>query len=410
VTSTTSDQRIEVLDALRGLALGGILLANMLWLSGYLLAPAAVRSTMHAHPLDQLLLFLTRLLVHGKSYSIFSFLFGLGFALQMLGAKSHPHAGFVAQHGRRMFVLFLIGWAHAYFLWWGDILRFYALIGAFLLLFRRASERTLLTVALLALLAPVLLAVLREVGWMDLSAAVSRRSDRTLSLFVLANGDWAAFRHYNLGRIAEHAMANFGNGRALKIFGLFLLGLHCGRSGFLNRLRGDRTYLRHLLVWGGLIGIAASLLRLAETYGVMRRIESDIFDETLYLFAVYPLAAAYVALIALACMQLHLPQRRCGGGLPLVGPRARRQPAVAALLRTRPAHPDCAGDRQRLVAPPIPLRAAGVDLAHPHPAATGAAVALVAQPPRGAHFVGTTLCLGRREARVRIWPPLRVGT
>lgn len=302
MTSTTSDQRIEVLDVLRGLALGGILLANMLWLSGYLLAPAAVRATMLAHPLDQLFLFLTRLFVHGKSYAIFSFLFGLGFALQMQRAKAHPQVGFTAQYVRRLFVLFLIGWAHAYFLWWGDILRFYALIGAFLLLFRRASDRTLLTVALLALLAPVLLAVLREVGWMDLSAAVSRRSDRTLSLFVLANGDWAAFRHYNLGRIAEHAMANLGNGRVLKIFGLFLLGLHCGRSGCLDRLRGDRTYLRHLLVWGGLIGIAASLLRLAETYGVMRRIESDIFDETLYLFAVYPLAAAYVALIALACM------------------------------------------------------------------------------------------------------------
>lgn len=301
VTSTPSDQRIEVLDVLRGFALGGILLANILWLSGYLLAPATVRAALHAHPLDQCFLFFTRLLVHGKSYSIFSFLFGLGVAVQMLRAEERQEAGFIARYGRRLFVLFLIGWAHAYFLWWGDILRFYALIGAFLLLFRRASDRTLLTVALLSLLAPVLLAALRDAGWMEMSAAMSRPTDKTL--VVLANGGWAAFRDYNLAMIAEHALTNFSNGRMLKIFGLFLLGLYCGRSGFLDRLRGDRTYLRQLLLWSGLIGISASLLRVAETYGVIGRIESDLFDQVLYLFAVYPLAAAYVALIALGCQR-----------------------------------------------------------------------------------------------------------
>ncbi|MBK6726058.1 MAG: DUF418 domain-containing protein [Xanthomonadales bacterium] len=301
MTSSPSDQRIEVLDVLRGFALGGILLANILWLSGYLLAPAAVRAALHAHPLDQFFLLFTRLFVHGKSYSIFSFLFGLGVAVQMQRAEAHQEAGFTARYGRRLLVLFLIGWAHAYFLWWGDILRFYALIGAFLLLFRHATNRTLLTVALLSLLAPVLLAVLRDAEWMEMSDVMARPTDKPLSLVVLAKGDWAVFRDYNLGKIAEHAMTNFTNGRALKIFGLFLLGLHCGRSDFLNRLREDRTYLRHLLVWGGLIGMAASLLRVAETYGVIRRLESDVFEQVLYLFAVYPLAAAYVALIVLGC-------------------------------------------------------------------------------------------------------------
>ena len=50
-----------------------------------------------------------------------------------------------------MAALFAIGWAHAVLFWPGDILREYAIAGAVLVLFRRASNRTVLLAAAAAL-------------------------------------------------------------------------------------------------------------------------------------------------------------------------------------------------------------------------------------------------------------------
>jgi uncharacterized protein len=302
-TAISMNLRLDVLDVLRGFAVGGILLANILWLSGFLLAPGVLReSLLLAHPLDEFFLFFTRLWVPGKFYSIFSFLFGLGFAVQMLQSQKNSKQSFAAQYSRRLMVLFLIGWAHAYFVWWGDTLRFYALIGVFLLLFRQATDRTILAVAVAALLVPVLIAILHDAGWLAVSTASSRGPKDAQSLAVLAHGDWARFRDYNLGRIALHAIGNLENGRLFKILGLFLFGFFCGRSGFFQNIESRRTVLWKVLIWGSTVGIAATLLRLADIYAIYRGFASDTFNECLYLFAVYPLAAAYIALVALGLM------------------------------------------------------------------------------------------------------------
>ena len=136
-------ERIEVIDILRGFALLGILLVNMEFFS---------------HPVQQVLFGLKewtsaadrlaewgiRFLAEGKFYSLFSFLFGLGFALQIQRAEARG-TRFVPFYLRRLFILLLIGLAHAIFLWTGDILVLYAVTGAvLLLLFRRRAPRTLL--------------------------------------------------------------------------------------------------------------------------------------------------------------------------------------------------------------------------------------------------------------------------
>ena len=74
-------ERLEILDVLRGLAVGGILIGNMQWFSGYgMMPPALAAQTSFA---DQMTHFLVHFFIEGKFYSIFSFLFGFGFALQI---------------------------------------------------------------------------------------------------------------------------------------------------------------------------------------------------------------------------------------------------------------------------------------------------------------------------------------
>jgi uncharacterized protein len=82
-------ERVQLLDVLRGFAIFGILLANMLVFSGYMFAEMASAdlSGYWGAAADGALLFLIHVLVDGKFYSLFSFLFGVGFAVQMLRAQ-----------------------------------------------------------------------------------------------------------------------------------------------------------------------------------------------------------------------------------------------------------------------------------------------------------------------------------
>jgi uncharacterized protein len=302
MTTNAIDARIQSLDVLRGFAVGGILFANILWLSGYLLASRASQTNLLLnHPLDEFFLFFTRLFVHGKFYAVFSFLFGLGFSVQLLRAQAKQKPGFIAQYARRLGILFVIGWAHAWFLWWGDILRFYACLGAVLLLLRNKSDRVLLATALFALIAPVLLAIFYQLGLPQLSDAWQVRYSKSQSLATLAHGGWESFFALNWQGIQHHLLSNIENARVLKIFGLFVLGFYAGRRQIFHNIQGHRQFFRTVLIWGGALGGVASLIRVAQIYDVFPDFKSDTLEECLYLLSVYPLAFAYISGITLAC-------------------------------------------------------------------------------------------------------------
>src|SRR5688572_26627844 len=146
-------ERIEILDVLRGLAVGGILIGNMQWFSGYGMMPTALAS--QTSLADQITHFLVHFFVEGKFYSIFSFLFGFGFALQIARAEERGDQT-ASLFKRRLFWLLVIGLLHAYLLWAGDILSVYALMGFVLILFRRKTNEALLKWAFILLVIPVL--------------------------------------------------------------------------------------------------------------------------------------------------------------------------------------------------------------------------------------------------------------
>ena len=303
------NKRISSLDVLRGFAVGGILFANILWLSGYLLAPRSTQtSLLLTHPMDEFFLFSTRLFVHGKFYAMFSFLFGLGFSVQLLRAQATQKPEFIAQYSRRLAILFLIGWAHAGLLWWGDILRFYACLGALLLLLRNKSDRVLLTTALFALMAPVLLAIFYQLGLPHLNDALTVKFNKRQALASLARGGWGLFFELNWQGIKHHALTNVENARVLKIFGLFVLGFYAGRRQFFHNTEMHKNLFRAVLIWGGTLGGLASLIRVAQIYAVLPDFKSDALQELLYLLSVYPLAFAYISGITLACQHARTGQ------------------------------------------------------------------------------------------------------
>jgi uncharacterized protein len=136
-------ERIHALDALRGIALLGILMVNMAFFKRLSTLQQIPPAESLAQPIDQTAFLLIQALFTAKFYPIFAFLFGLGFALQRerLQARGVNPTGIML---RRLLVLLAIGALHGLFIWTGDVLLIYALSGMALLLFARLSSRAVL--------------------------------------------------------------------------------------------------------------------------------------------------------------------------------------------------------------------------------------------------------------------------
>ncbi|HEX5694556.1 MAG TPA: DUF418 domain-containing protein [Arenimonas sp.] len=124
-------ERIQAMDVLRGFALLGILLMNIEGMVGPLNASITGLDpslTGADRTVDAIIL----LLVQGKFYTIFSLLFGMGFAMMLARAReaSRPF-GWV--YLRRSLALLAIGLLHAVFVWSGDILTTYSVVALILL-------------------------------------------------------------------------------------------------------------------------------------------------------------------------------------------------------------------------------------------------------------------------------------
>ncbi|MBA2303461.1 MAG: hypothetical protein H0W08_12590 [Acidobacteria bacterium] len=149
-------ERMDTLDAVRGVALLGILLANIFPLSGLAFTPAGTPESLPFANWHDPLGFLVLFLVEAKFYSLFSFLFGVGFAVFIQRATSRGGDA-AALFKRRLLGLSLIGLVHTLLIWMGDILLAYAVIGFALLPFIRKNGRAILRWAGAMLLLPILI-------------------------------------------------------------------------------------------------------------------------------------------------------------------------------------------------------------------------------------------------------------
>ena len=161
-------RRYPLPDQLRGLALLGIVFVNMpyLALTHGGLTPAAVV----ASPLDQILAFLIVALAQGKFYLLFSFLFGYSLTLLLKSRRPTSGVSGLRRYRRRLLGLGVLGLLHAVFLFIGDILLSYALLGLILGWFALRRTRTALWGAGAAYAAGVLILGLVALGFITAPA------------------------------------------------------------------------------------------------------------------------------------------------------------------------------------------------------------------------------------------------
>jgi len=144
---TLSEHRIDALDVLRGFALVGICVANVEFFNRPV-AESGNGIPAGLHGLDWLVAFIVAYVVSGKFWTIFSLLFGMGFALMLERARAAGRP-FLPAYGRRIAALGLFGLLHYLLLWSGDILISYC-VGALALVLMQFARGGWMIAALAA--------------------------------------------------------------------------------------------------------------------------------------------------------------------------------------------------------------------------------------------------------------------
>ena len=156
VPRAMAGNRIASLDFIRGIAVMGILAANIIAFGQPFAAYMYPDAFLVPHSEAEQWMWIAQfVLIDGKMRGLFTLLFGAGLYLFMEKAWSRGEGR--ALQARRLGWLLLFGLGHFFLIWRGDILTFYALFGLVSLAAIRWAAKTQLVVGLLGYVAGVVL-------------------------------------------------------------------------------------------------------------------------------------------------------------------------------------------------------------------------------------------------------------
>ena len=277
-------ERVVSIDILRGVALFGVLLVN-------LLDCFRIPLSSHILGLDEplgrggaLLLSLVAALVEFKAFTLFSFLFGVGVAIQLQRAAGRKATLFFL---RRFGALLAIGLVHMLLVWNGDILALYTVCGLMLVPLLRLPASVLAALGLVLIVAPYVAPL--PVPFPDHSAL---RELTAGALNAYRTGGWhelSPFRWHETEMLILPLLLL----SLPRTLGLMLWGVAAWRRGFLE---GNQRLWRWVMILGAAIGITGLSLRSEQV-------------------ATIPLALAYGA--ALLLWNPHAPWVAAAGQMAL---------------------------------------------------------------------------------------------
>jgi uncharacterized protein len=265
-----SGSRIVTLDVVRGVAVMGILAMNIV---GFALPREAYMNPMSFGwnaPTDAVSWAISFIFIDGKMRGLFSFLFGASMLLIITKADEAGEDP-ASLHFKRMLWLLLFGLIHLYFIWWGDILAHYALVGMIAWFFHMMSVRSLVGMGIFFVFIQFAVSTMIAISahqasiaatapgasaqalaaWRSFSDDFVIRSPQELAQTLsLYRGGWTGIAMYQL----KHAL--FDPIVFLPLIGwetlaYMLLGMASLRSGFLTGHWTNRAYFRVVAVGFG---------------------------------------------------------------------------------------------------------------------------------------------------------------
>jgi len=295
-------ERLALMDVLRGVALFGVFLVNFIQFAAVNVMSTELQLlSLPSAPVDLALYDVLGWLFFDKANSIFAFMFGLGFYLQMQRLEARG-ADFELVYLRRLCVLLVIGTIHVVFIWAWDILHLYALAGFALLALRNVSNRDLLAYGVICgLLGRAMQKTLTEFtglgtwtgetgNYAEAAVLVRQQLSESGDYFGIVRNflDWSVIDYLANGLIV---------GWFFYALGRFLIGAWVGRHGWITRAHDFLPQWRRVAQWtlplGLVLEAAATMLRESPLLPEMEH--KYFFGDLIHLFAVPVLATGYVA-------------------------------------------------------------------------------------------------------------------
>jgi uncharacterized protein len=248
------------------------------------------------------------LLTFGKFFTIFSFLFGLSFAIQM-GSAARKGTGFAGRFLWRLVVLALIALVHGAF-YTGDILIIYALLGLLLIPLRNLNTKVLVVAGLVLVLnVPGALLNLKALNAPPPTAEQQQIGVQQQQLAM--QGAQRQYAAKKSGTVAEVIHMNFTDALATKVsfqirtgrlwvtFGLFLLGLAAGRAQIFRDNDANRRFFKKLLWTAAPMALVTSVVAVFKPAGFQVSSLADVLGSFSWTVQQLSLSAFYVAAVTL---------------------------------------------------------------------------------------------------------------
>lgn len=243
--------RISSIDALRGFSLVGIVLLHCMEHFDLTSYPEYASALMQK--IDMGVYDVIRFFVQGKSYAIFSMLFGLSFFIQM-DNQADKGVDFRLRFLWRMALLLVLGYVNG-LMYMGEFFVVYAILGCVMVLLWRVPTKILLVLALLLFLQ---IPEWVSLGKVLVGGAPNERSEMAKymsSLYVecadvFTNGTFWDMIKFNLwkGQLAK-CLWVVAVARYLQLIGLFIIGLLIGRAGIHRSEESLVKWSRRALPW-----------------------------------------------------------------------------------------------------------------------------------------------------------------
>ncbi len=325
MTNVQTKTRIEIIDALRGFSLAGIVIVHMV--ENYIGAPFpegsmdAVRLGIPDYIVDGFIAIFLR----GKFFALFSFLFGLSFFIQMDSA-SRKGKDFKWRFLWRLLLLFGIGYIHHMF-YRGDILTIYAVIGLFLIPFYKVPTKYILALAGIIFLGLGRYLVFAFTGGDNLFMAggFSPDSPEVAAYFdIIKNGSLPEVFASNAtdGQLMKMDFQIGIFGRGYLTFAFFLLGLLVGRMEFFRNFMDKMKLTKDVLWWS----LAIFIVSIGLTIALFASLGPEVtFDNWTAMFALtaYDLSNVGMTGIILAGFVLLYRKAKAGRFLSKFAPYGR---------------------------------------------------------------------------------------
>ncbi|MCJ0913358.1 MULTISPECIES: DUF418 domain-containing protein [Mammaliicoccus] len=284
-------QRIFSIDALRGFSLLGILLMNILTFAYPYQIINPFEFFQHQ---DGAWFKISSLFIIASFYPIFAFLFGYGLSI-MYQNSLDKGLNYYPMITRRLLFLLLLGIIHGVFIFYGDILSTYALLGLIAIIFVRLKPQYTLVALSIGIGIFVLLYLLPMILLKDVTQIESFVGLQELERVnnILSSADYVSIIGFNLKYFGMN-IANAILVGPFSILPIMLFGIYAHQINWFNKIKQHKNLYMVIGVVVLILGLAIKMIQIVLEGSVTSQLMSQMIGGPI-------VALSYIMFFVILC-------------------------------------------------------------------------------------------------------------